>query len=310
MRTAGIIVIALACASPTAAQQLTASLDTTAIRIGEVASYSLALRLPGGVSEAEVGWPVATDTLTSHIEVVAITAAEGPDSLGTVRMTYRITSWDTGTWAIPPAVVTLQGRAIESSALVLQVVPTPVDMKAPPRPLKDIPSLPFSLRAWMLAHRTMLLLGALGLLLLGALLWARRRWARRPRTSVEELPPVLPPDVRCLTALAALEAERLWQQGAYKEHQSRATDLLRAYIEERYEVPALERTTDELMAELRVSPLPADERIRLENMLRSADLVKFAKAVPSAAENEQLITSARQFVQATARREQPLPHET
>jgi hypothetical protein len=100
--------------------------------------------------------------------------------------------------------------------------------------------------------------------------------------------------------LDALEEQRLWQQGEHKAYQSRITDILRSYIEARYLVSALERTTDELMAELRVSALPVDERIRLENMLRAADLVKFAKVVPTALEHEQLLVSARQFVQATA----------
>jgi hypothetical protein len=61
------------------------------------------------------------------------------------------------------------------------------------------------------------------------------------------------------------------------------------------------------MSELRVSPLPGDERIRLDNMLRAADLVKFAKVVPSASEHEQLLASARQFVRATAQSDAHTP---
>jgi hypothetical protein len=37
----------------------------------------------------------------------------------------------------------------------------------------------------------------------------------------------------------------------------------------------------------------------LANMLRTADLVKFAKAVPTPSENEQLMQAARDLIRAT-----------
>ena len=65
-------------------------------------------------------------------------------------------------------------------------------------------------------------------------------------------------------------------------------------------MPALESTTDELLHELRVSPLNTDQQNLLGNMLRLADLVKFAKALPSPQENEQMMANALRFVQETA----------
>lgn len=74
---------------------------------------------------------------------------------------------------------------------------------------------------------------------------------------------------------------------------------MRGYLEERFKVPALERTTDDLLLELRTSPIAPDLQQQLANMLRLADLVKFAKAVPSATENERMLTGAREFIKAT-----------
>jgi hypothetical protein len=300
MRISCTVAVLLACTAPAAAQRLSASLDTSAIRIGGVAAYTLAMRLPSGVSAAEVAWPAITDTLTSHLEVIDHAVQQEPDSAGTVWIRCSITSWDTGTWVIPPSRVTVKGVTVESAALVLQVIPTPVDMRSAPRPLKDIPAMPFSLLAWLLLHRAALLIGAVIVLSTAALVRYVRRRAQRPRPEQVMEAPAIPPHVRCMKELDALEEQRLWQQGEHKAYQSRITDILRSYIEARYLVSALERTTDELMAELRVSALPVDERIRLENMLRAADLVKFAKVVPTALEHEQLLVSARQFVQATA----------
>lgn len=308
MKKANVILFACLSSTIGVSQQFTAFLDTATIRIGEVATYTLSLSLPAGVTAAEVTWPAPTDTLTRSIEVLSSTADLEADSLGMLRMTYQLTSWDTGTWAIPPQKVTVQGREIEGPASLLRVVPTVVNSKDPPRPLKEILPMPFSLLAWLLAHQVELFT-ALGLLLtiiLAVVLWKR---SKKPIIPTVAPAPQLPAHQRCLEALTRVEEQRLWQQGEHKQYQSQVTDLLRGYIEERYQVPALERTTDELMAELRLSPLPSDERIRLENLLRAADLVKFAKMVPSAVENEKLMTSARRFVQTTAVRTEAPAHE-
>ena len=126
------------------------------------------------------------------------------------------------------------------------------------------------------------------------------RRLRRKQPLVQAPVIELPLHERVLQQLAALDKERVWQQGDHKAYQSRLTDLLRGYIEERYQVPALESTTDELLHELRVSPLNTDQQNLLGNMLRLADLVKFAKALPSPQENEQMMANALRFVQETA----------
>jgi hypothetical protein len=98
----------------------------------------------------------------------------------------------------------------------------------------------------------------------------------------------------------------MWQQGLTKEYQSEVTDVLRAYIEERFNMPAMESTTDELLGSLRMSEMNAGQREQLANMLHMADMVKFAKWTPLPAENEQLMAGAIKLVQQTAPQ---TPHE-
>ncbi len=65
-------------------------------------------------------------------------------------------------------------------------------------------------------------------------------------------------------------------------------------------MPALESTTDELLAILRVSSMTTEQRELLANLLRMADMVKFAKWTPLPAENEQLLAGAVKLVHQTA----------
>ena len=103
-----------------------------------------------------------------------------------------------------------------------------------------------------------------------------------------------------LEALDEVERRKLWQQGQVKEHHSAVTDILRGYIEERYQVPALESTTDDLLGILRTSSMTTSQREQLANLLRMADMVKFAKWTPLPAENEHVLAGAIKLVHQTA----------
>jgi uncharacterized phage-like protein YoqJ len=74
---------------------------------------------------------------------------------------------------------------------------------------------------------------------------------------------------------------------------------LRLYIEGRWDVGALEMTTDEIITALRDVDIKHDSRSNLVAILRTADMVKFAKALPDGEENEQLFDYAYYFVENT-----------
>ena len=106
--------------------------------------------------------------------------------------------------------------------------------------------------------------------------------------------------MRTLLALEALQQKKLWEQDRTKDYYIELTDILRSYIEERYGIPALEQTTDELLAGLRLSSMPTAPREQLAQLLRLADMVKFAKWKALPTENEQVMASAIRLVQETA----------
>jgi hypothetical protein len=82
---------------------------------------------------------------------------------------------------------------------------------------------------------------------------------------------------------------------------SLVSDVLRGYVEERFDLKAPERTTEEFMGELRLSTrLTPDHKSLLEDFLVRCDLVKFARFEPSIPELEGLLDSAHRFVDETA----------
>lgn len=284
-------------------------LDTTVIRIGEQVTLRMQVSYAPDAVKSII-WPIVADTLNKHIEVVhdhGVDTVTGDQALSRQVRTLTLTSFDTGFWAIPPFRFIVDGTTLESAAQLIEVRTMPLDSALALHDIKDIHVLPFSLAYWMRQHWTWLAAGAGALAILATGLYFLLR--KRKPTAQNAAPTIqLPLHERILRALDMLDKERIWQHGDHKGYHSRITDLLRGYIEERYSVPALESTTDELVRELRVSPLNTDQRAQLENVLRLADMVKFAKALPSPQENEQMMAFAQRFVRETARITEPVDH--
>ncbi len=121
----------------------------------------------------------------------------------------------------------------------------------------------------------------------------------RPVMGLFKPRPPLPPHIAAFKALDTLRGERLWQDGDYKSYYSKLTDIVRTYISGRYGVAAMEMTSDEIIDAMRELELPRQCEMELRDLLRDADLVKFAKAEIEASQNERYFESARLFVDKT-----------
>ena len=164
--------------------------------------------------------------------------------------------------------------------------------------LKPQRTLPFRLgeiRGYLLWG----LLAAIGLALLaaGVLCWLRRRGSTLG--GLFAAAPALPPHVEAIRALEELHNRKLWQNNRHKQYYSGLTDILRTYIARRWEIGAMEMTSDEIIAAMRSIELPDKARADLTAILRDADLVKFAKATPDAGQNEADYLKAYYFVEET-----------
>ncbi len=164
--------------------------------------------------------------------------------------------------------------------------------------LKPQRALPFRLgeiRGYLLWG----LLAAIGLALLaaGVLCWLRRRGSTLG--GLFAAAPALPPHVEAIRALEELHNRKLWQNNRHKQYYSGLTDILRTYIARRWEIGAMEMTSDEIIAAMRSIELPDKARADLTAILRDADLVKFAKATPDAGQNEADYLKAYYFVEET-----------
>lgn len=284
-----------------------ARLDSNSILIGQQVRLHLGLSYRVDNGPVAVQWPLITDTLTamvpvlhdSHVDTVLPDQEHDPFLFRQER-TLTITSWDSGYWAIPPFCFVVNGDTVESAPLLLTVNTVPVDIDKGFRDIKEIYLVPFSLKEWLREHwkillGSWLLAVAMAFLLYRVFIRPRRRKAAAPPAA-----PLEPLHIRTLLALEALQQKKLCQQERTKEYYSELTDILRGYVQERYGVPAMEQTTDELLAMLRMGSMPRTLQEQFGNLLRLADMVKFAKWKALPVENEQVMSTAIRMVQETA----------
>ena len=139
----------------------------------------------------------------------------------------------------------------------------------------------------------------LGLLVAAVILFALWKWWQKRRSQIVFVPPV-PAHVRAKQKLD--EALALIAQP--KPFVIAVSDTARAYLEERFNFRAPERTTEEFLRELGGTKLLLPEqKDSLGNFLASCDLVKFAKYEPGENELRELHGAAVKLVEETEPKE-------
>ncbi len=100
--------------------------------------------------------------------------------------------------------------------------------------------------------------------------------------------------------LRALVAENLVEQGRTKEFYERISGTLRYYIEDRFNLHAPERTTEEFLAELpHAQVLSVPDKDVLREFLTHCDLVKFAKHEPTREQVQRTFDLVKDFIERT-----------
>jgi hypothetical protein len=133
-----------------------------------------------------------------------------------------------------------------------------------------------------------------------AYLVARRRRKRRAAAlAAATAPPPAPPSPYeiALQRLLEVESARWPERGETALHYALTADVLRAYLEEAHGVPALERTTGELLWTLPPALSGRGMRAECGALLDEADLVKFARLRPSAQAAGEHLRRARALVE-------------
>ena len=289
------------------------------IAIGQQATINLEVIAPKGNN---IVFPVYPDTLVSGIEVLAMPKADTTYSneVMTISQKYIVTSFDSALYHIPYIPVIDGLDTIRSNDFALKVV-SPELSEATLAYLKemteqktdsidfnqlglaDIKSIQEPPFVWS-DYLNYILLGLFILLVIIAIGIGIYLYYRKKKKGYFFKPVVVqPPHVIAINALNQIKDEKLWQQGREKEYYTELTDTLREYLERRYRINAFEKTSDEILSIVNGLIEEDSSRLGLKQILKLADLVKFAKYKPLLDENDLSLVNAFLFVNQTKKEE-------
>jgi hypothetical protein len=126
-------------------------------------------------------------------------------------------------------------------------------------------------------------------------------WGLRRRFATPARPPA--PHEWAARELDRIDALGLPEAGEIERYHTLTSDVVRAYLERRFSLPASQQTTTEFLETMRRSPqlTPAQQSL-LRDFLERCDMAKFARAAPTPQESRAVGGMARSFVQETTPR--------
>jgi len=256
-------------------KQVLTSIDTTKNKIG--AEFKLTFKTSVDTASKVVFPNIRNFGTLEVIQSYPIDTIKKNDRYELIKK-YGLTQFDSGRYTIPSVKILINNKAFLSDSLKVEVADVKVDtLKQKMYDIKDIISTNESSDWWkyLLGLALIVGLGALGY-------WYFKK--RQKEKTEEEI--YKTPIEKATTLLNNLEKKELWQHGEVKEYYSELTDIVRNYIEEAIEIPAMESTTSELIEGLKVASQKKKMKLSkqtIDNLfvvLKQADLVKFAKSKP------------------------------
>lgn len=274
--------------------------DTNMIVIGDHIHFKLKVKQPDNV---KVLFPELKDTIVNGIEIIEkkpLVTKKLDDNWRLLVQEYVVTSFDTGVYKIPALPFTIKSEnfdnVVRSNELYIGVTAFAVDttkgyfdiMMPIETPLSWAEILPYVFWSFW------------GLLVAALIVWLFTKYKRKEKVFGRAEKPKDPPHIIALSSLDKVKGEKLWQRGLVKEYYSDVTEVIRAYLENQFDIRAMEQTTDEIMDDVSDEELiTKDLKEKLKDMLVRADFVKFAKAEPLADENHKTLTDAYDIVTET-----------
>ena len=250
--------------------------------------------------------PAAITEIAPGVELHTLGTPDTTD-LGNNRLQLNrqmlIQAWDSGEVVIPGLVLTAAGDTFSSKPLALKVLTADVDtmttihgfgnaIAAPSRFFDFLPDY-----WWIIAL-------AIVAVAVGCVLWYLHKHGGMKRYLKPQPKPV-PPYEMAIGQLERLRSRKLCEKGQEREYYTELTEILRAYLEGRFGINAMEMTTTQIKAAVRANATAREASTQMNQILEMADYVKFAKMRPLPEDNVRSFSQAMQFVESTRPVEQP-----
>jgi len=275
---------------PQSGVSVKASINRDKIMIGEPVELKLEARVP---LDTDARWfPVDSIAHFEFIDKGKIDTSFS-SAVKIYRQTLTITSFDSGRWELPAFPLAIGNRDYLTDSLPVSVAYSNFDPKQDYHDIKDI----VEVENTAVPYVNWILLGLAIVSLLAIIYFLRKKVTRLQATVAVAPQAKLSPLQEALESLTALQQKEYDGLPAVKIFHTALNNVLRRYFYRKTGVATMEKTSGELMLQLKTFNLPADDFTGLAQVLRMNDAVKFARYLPAATENQQALETIKNAVQ-------------
>jgi len=280
-----------------ASVSLESKVDKKEVTIGDPIHYSITATMPKGIKFSLPKW--GSNLGKFEIQDYQITGSTEQENQIIRTIDYTIAAYEVGSYHIPP--VEIQYKTIEGEQKKISAEGIDIKVKAvapeDAAEIKDIKGPLEIKRSWS-PYRKIFLWSTLALILM-LLIGGGIRYYRKKKIFQDREPELRRP----AHEIACEELKIIWdtflENNLIKEFYLRLSEIIRHYFSRRYQINALEATTEELIWELKNQPLHWKHKSLISNFLGDCDLVKFAKYIPKMTETEKTYQLALQIIDET-----------
>ncbi|MCD6460003.1 hypothetical protein J7L67_04975 [bacterium] len=219
------------------------------------------------------------------------------------KLEYTLDVYLPETYAIPPARITYTlGKGNDKKQIFTAPIFVTVEsvLQDEDNQLRDIK--PVETPEVNINKKTMAIIIGCSALLIAIIIIAVIIFKRRKNY----VAPPIPAHIIAFKALEEIKAKGLVEAGEIKEYYFLISNVLRHYIENRFDLMAPEWTTEEFLQELsKTTAIETKYQSILEDFLTHCDIVKFAKYNPSSDEINKIYLIAVDFIEQTKQADEP-----
>ncbi|MEA3317945.1 MAG: hypothetical protein U9R54_08310 [Bacteroidota bacterium] len=274
------------------------SIDSNDILIGDQVKYNVNLEYQ---KDIQIAFPDLSDFFPAKIEVLSQTNIDTIINNNKINLSKEIllTTFDTGFYKIPKLKTYYKNNeiidSISSESIILKVHSVKLDTTNTFKDIKAPIAAPVSFKEVL----PFLLIGFGVIIIVLVIIYIIRK-IKKKEPLIKKVIPKEAPYIVAIRELSKLKSEKLWQEGKTKLYHTKLTDIIRTYLFNRYNVKTYERTSNEILALLKLSNFDDENSYNLlKDIFFISDLVKFAKYKPEAIDNESCYNKSVKFIENT-----------
>jgi hypothetical protein len=279
--------------------ELNSRVDKSKIKIGDLITYTITIKRD---KDVEVQLPELGANL-GQFEIrdykVYDKRKEGEKIIDQVD--YIISTFDTGEYEIPPVEIkykvsgSKEVKVLKTDRIKIEVESMNPSEAGDIKEIKPPVDIPYNWRP--VIYLASIVAAVVAVMCIS--FYLVKRYKRKGLIIAQESEPARPAHEIAYERLKQLSEADLLANGNVKQYYIEISEIIRQYVEGRYGIVAMELTTTDLINKMRDDSIARDHVQMFEEFLRRCDLVKFAKYIPTDAENNGIMELAFSIVDKT-----------